>query len=784
MPSSGDEGGDGGSLEELIQQSLRQNPSFSSKIKTKLPLRQRLVAKLPAISTAVAGGALSIPGNYIGTPIVVGGLTYLLADSSLKDWRRSKLSKKRTVGRETPPVQESISGVKPVFLIFSAALSVGMPLAFFTFDKDFSSSRYYQELIPYIPQLLSVLPYAMVNTLATYTALNKVERLFHPDSAKLMVARAKSAVYRLRGEKEKAAVSLEKIVSVPHSKEKEAAALLQLGDLYTKAGMTTEAVNAYKRMLVAARRKDESVGASDWLIGNAHKTKISSSRNDGLSYKVQAAMHDFMSGDYSEAHSVLTAAVAAEPENRQLHRIRALFFEATGNEKEADLEMRIYVELLRKDKSLAFKALGESRNEVLVPVDETQEMPDVYIKRSKNKASLDEEVRIITAFSELLPGKLPRVISQGVDGEYHYIVLESLGNSTMHRKALKGMLDYSDVKSVIDLLVDVAFAGARLEVEGKITVAEPITAEKYTYSDGSNQPNFSTWFTHRMTDIFASKVQKSNGVVLDDKFMTAFLPGAAVINETLFGNRAWNYVYTDFTPRNIIFSGLVGSLNGKIDWELVRKAPILIELVNVLEFYGLNLGPVAHAELKNYFLHQMEKQFPGRIDKKSFGILYEVAAVARHLELIGYMSRDAETNPEYNRAQVHNLLMAKIHLASVIRCAPPESKQPLEGMLTALDQTPILKDEELQRRLEQELRQQVMPPNTYLIHELSRKSYWKDFFRFSPRELFTPLRIKTEDFAPAIAGAVVVATLAGIAAYNAASYIIMSGIMPSLPHMP
>ncbi len=801
---------DGSSLESLVEESLKRVPSFPANAKAGKTLRQRLLGKLPAISAAVFGAAFSIPGNPVGTPAVMGALTYALADTASRMRKRDRASEKRTVDREgAGAAYYGFFSLKPLFSAISAATALSVSVSLATKDMGLGSdvASYYSGLLRHFPDIMPLLSYSLANGLGAYVLLSGAERVFHPDSVKVIAGRVRHRFYKATRQPQKAAASLEQIVSVPHSREAEVSALLQLGDDYLEAGQNEEAANADKRMLDAAKRKDGSLGVSDWPVGKVtkqnQKTGGRSSISDGETpyVKLQRAMHRFAAGNYPEAHAMLTELVAADPENRQRRRVRALFFEATGNDALADLEMRIYEAQLRNDNGLAYRLVGESRNDVLVPKSETKAMPDVYVKRSKNRLSLEEEVRNIAAFSGRQHGRLPRVMGQRLDGEYHGLSLESLGEATMHQKALAGTLTYSDIKSVIDMLVDTIADGEALAKEGKIRVSEPISAEKYTYTvaeglaDGQSaeqQNSFegeSIYFVNRLVDIFALRVQKSNKIEFSPGFMEALVKGAMTINATLCSDKFLNFAYTDFNPRNIIFSSLHGDLVGKVDWEQIRKAPVVLELVNILEFYGSNLGPVVHRELMGHFIRRMEKEFTMKINEKKFALLYEVAAVARHLELTGYMSRDSETNPEYNRAQVYNYLRARMHLASLIRSASKESgdvKGSLEGMLSALESTPILKDAALQRRLEQEIVSRLHLSTAYSLRELGQKRFWLEMLSdIKPEalgQLFRPITFKADDIAlPAVMLVGLPATLGSLAAYAIASYAAIGAVMPALP---
>lgn len=817
------------SLEELIEQSLKQAVSFDAvpvvaqqQGKEKQNLQQRLMEKMPAVA-AVANAVLSIPGNPIYTPVAVGAITYFLAGKAAGIAANDKRIKHQDLGAETPArIYNRLFWFKPVFsaISFATALAGSISYDLYKRQADLSSdfSDFYSGLFQQLPNLTSEVAFSLVNGLGAYVLLSGLERTLHSESLATAAHIVAAKFDKITGKPNKAISHLERLANVPHSKEKEVAILLQLGDACIKTGQNTEAMNAYQRMLRAAARKDESAGVSDWLVRRVGKNneylRGSSDDKEEIYTQVQQAMHEFANGNLATANSLLARAVAAEPRNRQLRRVRALFFETAGNVAAAGLEMRIYSQLLKQDPSLTFTAVGESRNEVLVDPD-----GELYIKRSRNKASLDEEVENITAFlrEPELRGMLPRVIRQGFDGEYHYIELESMGNATMLQKAVNGTLSHSDVKAVLDSLVKVIVAGEKLRKEGKIKVGEPAIAATYSYSItripsiaeqfrkevvNPEQPNtaqgsgFPLYLAHRISDLFILRVQASNGVDFSEKFANSVLEGAAVLGFVLLQDPSIWAVYTDWTQRNPIFEGLCGNLRGKVDWEQIRILPVFFELVNVLEFYGPNIGPVAHDELTEYFIGRLEEQTRQHGNRKILKMRHEAAATLRHLELVGYRSRDTATNPENLRAQIYHHLMARMHLVEAMRHTSSlfpkpfagEARQALEEMLADLENESILKDVGQQLLLEKEIRPLLIPNMAYLRHEIAQKSYWQEFFLgLSPKrainEILHPKPSPYKD-----SGLVVPATfligfpsaLAAITAYLPLSYVAMQKIMPAL----
>lgn len=833
---------DGGqSLEELVEQSLRQTVSFDAELNVLQPhggkkpnLQQRLMGKIPA-AAAVANAALSIPGNPAYTPAAVGVLTYALAAKSAEIAANDRRIKRQDLGAKAPTrIYNRMFLFKPFFSGISFATAFAGSVSYDLYKRQVGLSGdfadFYFGLFPQLPGLTSEAAFSVVNGLGAYVLLSGLERVLHSESLATAGHIVAAKLGKMQDKREKVISHLEQLANVPHSREKEAAIMLRLGDYCLEARKNAEAMNAYKRMLRAAARTDNSAGVSDWLIRSVGKNKeyVAGGRGEegkeGVYANVQRAMYEFAYGNLATANSLLTRAVAAEPRNRQLHRIRALFFEATGNETAAGLEMRIYSTLLRQDPGLAFTAVGESRNEVLVDPD-----GELYIKRSRNKASLDEEVENITVFSQEpeLKGMLPRVIRQGFDGEYHYIELESMGSATMLQKAVNGTLSNSDVKAVLDSLVKVIVAGERLRKEGRIKVSEPAAAATYSYSTASipsiagqfrkegvspEQPNivqgFSVYLIHRITDLFISRVQASNGVDFSEKFANSMQEGAAVLSFVLLQDPSIWTVYTDWTQRNPVFEGLSGNFRGKVDWEQARILPVSFELVNILEFFRPNIGPVAHGELTEYFIGRLEKRTQQHVNRKILKMRHEAAAVLRHLELVGYRSRDTATNPENLRAQVYHHLMARMHLVEAMRHAPkffpkalvPEVRQTLEGMLADLESEPILKDKGQQMEIEKEIRQQLTPSMAYLRHELAQKSYWREFFKdISPNSLKKmtsreglasvwhnflhpkPSPFSDTDLAfPATFFIGLPSTIATVAAYVLLSYVAMQKIMPNL----
>ena len=813
---AGEEPSRDGDLESLIEDSLRQTPSFNSaasESKRKAGLKSLLVVNLPAACASIGTALLSIPANPAYTPPAVAALTYVLSNSAFGLARKNRRIKETAAAGKAESSYNQQFTYKPLFSMLSGAavfvFSSVHDLSKANISLGSDTGSFYWELAHHLPSLTPELAFGFANGLGAYVILNGMERLLHSESLATLKQKSLRAFYRIAGNRNKSIKCTEQMTKLHHSKGKETAILLQLGDAYAGAGMNAEATNTYKRMLKAAARKDDLTGVSDWLIGSRDRYYSQFSRDrkgnkpgEGAYGKIQEAMHAFTSGNMEHANSLLKDAVSAEPNDRQLRRIRALFYEATGNDQQANLEMRIYEGLMRRDPSMTFRALGESRNEVLVPNDETAAMPDLYIKRSRSRESLEEEVSNINAFSQELPGLLPRVVSQGFDGEHYYITLESLGAATMRQKAAAGALTEDDVKATLDLLIKVVVAGEKLENEGKIKVGRPIEAEKYVYSavklfpedsvDDAQQnftdsePKQSLYFVHRVVDLFLLTALKLNGIDLSqeplgyvEKIRDEIGEGIFALGHAYFQDQTLLKTYTDFTHGNIIFQSAAGNLSGKIDWEKVRKLPIMFELVNILEFYGNNFGQATQAGLMGYFITKFEKELHVRIDREVFGLMYHAACVQRHLELIGYRSRDTAVNPGNAQALVYDHLMARMHLHA-IKDEIPEIKEPLEQLLGVLEELQLFKDKKQQQEIEAEVRSTIMPGTRYLLHEMRQKSFWTSML-FPAKPAVKPSKSEDSSF-KYMAGFMggIPATIAILVGYSAFYYYAMQQIMPSI----
>lgn len=819
-------------LESLIKKSLTENPTFENATeasfgKTRQTPKKTLVERLLPLSAAFANAALSFPGNPAYTPAAVGAITYILANRALKLAVRDKNIKPQTLGVDTSDkIYNRILSFKHIYTLASGGAAFAISLAISLTDRQIELgtdlSDFYSGLLPLLPGLTPQISFAVINTLGAYVLFGGIERTLHSESIATLWHTIAYRVSKTRNQHKKAAQSLERIAGLPRSKEKEVAALLELGDAYLTAGEQTDAMNAYKRMLRAAARTDDLTGISDWLIRRRKRSSPLSNTTEGdtVYLRVQKAMRELVYGSSDAASSLLAGAVALEPKNRQLRRIRALFFEATGHQEPTDLEMRIYNELLKADPSLTYKAVGESRNEVLAPQDDTAKAPDIYNKRHRDKKSLDEEVANIAGFSQELPGFLPRIIEQGLKDGQHHITLESMGDVTMLQKAVSNNLTYSDVKAVIDLLVKVVAAGEKLRRQGAINVGEPLKPPTYTYSiaaepavaeelkrEGTSPvwPNFENGFpllfVHRVTDLYLARLEVSNGVRLSQEYIRNVQDGAAVLSSMFMHDSSIFVTYTDFTHRNILFDSVSGNLRGKIDWEQVRMLPIFFELVNILEFYKPNLGTVTHQGSLDHLIDRFEKETRLQVNRKVFKTEYEAAATLRHLELVGYRSRDTATSPENARAQVYHHLMARMHLVEARKHMRSEAMEITLKMLDSLEKEPIFTDERRQRELELEMRQSILPSTAYLLREISKRQYWRDFFGPSPKEMARILSQKGASgvwhdfwhqkpspykstsyvlsFLPFFPGLPIM--MASALSYVPVSYLLLQPIIPSMP---
>ncbi|MBI2143643.1 hypothetical protein HYU17_00635 [Candidatus Woesearchaeota archaeon] len=804
MAASDGEGGKGEeSLEALIEKSLRIKPLFEKTHPAGAEAAPKtLIERLLPLSAAAANAVLSSPGNPAYAPAAVGALTYILAS---KTARLAKLNSKistATYGLGPSFASNVLFQFKGLAAIVSGMVSFAIPYSAKSFgDETGSSLDWFAELAKSLPSFAPEIAYGTLSGFGTYVLLTGLQHVAHPQSLL-------TAWHMLRK-------NPEKMAGIPHSKEKEIGLLLQMGDAFLDSKNFAGAAGAYKGLLQSAMRTDGKTGISDWLVGRAKNVQAYGTT---IPNPLQQAMHEFAAGNHESAHSLLAYAIRIEPNNRDLHRIRALFFQVLGEKSAADLEMRIFVELARRDAESIFELVGESRNRVLtIKGGRTR---DIYVKEGP-ASSFDDEARNISEFSREIPGRLPSVVGMcpaDAKGKAAMAV-ESMGNATMLQKAITGNLTAQDVESTIDLLLEVLTAGEKLRKQGKIKVAEPISLPTYIYSsqtalkslgrnavqenvheeNGTKQTPL--YFAHRVNDLFVLGVQEHNGIEFTQEFADKVMNGAAVLNyllleHPLIKQGTLNGVYTDFTHRNIIFDSLSGALKGKIDWEQIKVLPVMFELVNILEFYRVNFSASQIESFQKYFVNRFEHASGAKISMSQFSFLYHTAAAIRHLELISYRSRDAAFNPENASAQAYHHLMARMHLVEVIAKAPITQNHParaaLEEMLQQLDMTPIMKDARQQKELESEVRLHATragPSMRYLAHEASQKAYWKDFF--SPPQNFlrrphltnTPYRKASVAENLASNASVIIgvpAALATAGTFDTALYFALQTIMPSL----
>lgn len=717
-----------GNIESVIEESLKATPLFSDRnfLQDEKTLADRLVPVLVATSATF----LSIPGTQLYVPIAVGAATFVLAKQAWA-FRQHNLRVRQQGGitaghAEAPEMFNRLFSAKPYISLIGAALGFSAGTIASGKVKAYGWEAY-ADAAKNIQSLTPEIAYSLATGLGTYVIFGGLERALHPETVKTARSLLSHNAQRKLHNYSQAAASLEAIAQIPHSKEKEAALMLLLGDARLSARRPTEALLAYKAMLTAASREDGLAGISDWVIQAKPEgfSELLGEPNDleQMCTEIGKAMHMVAERNYSAADAALARSIRKNPGNRHLHRMRALLMEATGNHEIATAAMKAYQGILLRDPTVSFRILGESRNEVLVPIDEAEPMPDLYIKRSDSKNSIDEEVKNLEAFSRELPGKIPKVLRTGFDGTKHYVVLESLGHTTLHQRAIAGKLSFSDAKATIDLLLAVIAAGEKLGRLGKINIRESANEPRYTYTMSGNaaakpflgnddampniQDGINFYFGHRILDLFALRVMASNGVHFDDEYFYQLGRGAVALSLTL--DPTIFSTYSDFTRKNIICGEYAGNVKGKADFENIRRLPAFFELVNILEFYSPTFADVPHEFFFNYFRRRFDALKGVAVNPDIRRTQYEACAVLRNLELVGYRSRDTATNPDNLRAQVYHHLMARNHLESVARKAPERLRLPMREMLKTLNTRPIMPDASLQRELEHEIKRLMMP---------------------------------------------------------------------------
>ncbi|MBN2454872.1 PD40 domain-containing protein [Candidatus Woesearchaeota archaeon] len=497
----------------------------------------------------------------------------------------------------------------------------------------------------------------------SYSGLSLLGRVLHHHALKTLINLSKYDIFNAFGKNERTKKALGELTQLPHSKEKDAALQIMLGEA------KQEEMQASKRYISAMRaissEKNYS-GIGDWMLP---KPENAFTKGSG---SIRKGARAFFSGRLSEADEHFRNAIKENPYSRLPHLAYSRFLRAAGSKEwhliRANQELMAYGLLVSQDPSIKFEPVGESRNEVLIPSSSGFDVAgDLIFKRSSDGAELTREELTMLHLRRELGDLIANPVYSFKNNGLHHLVLETADGQTLFEKVKKNQHRPDDFYKAARQLARIQAAGKRLWNRGVIELDEVVKSDYYA---------------DRLKEIFIEQTEEKSGIRFSSEFNGTVAGLGEIINSALGG--AELTLYKDANLKNWIDSGALTA----IDFERPRLLPAQLDLVNLLEFQYDYLSPVQKKKAIEIYLKETSKQEHRKITKKekeNFFRRYEFAAVQRHLELIGYRSRDAAANienAEENRAaQKFHFDKAISHLEEILRKGYAEDRQKLSAII-------------------------------------------------------------------------------------------------------
>jgi hypothetical protein len=324
------------------------------------------------------------------------------------------------------------------------------------------------------------------------------------------------------------------------------------------------------------------------------------------------------------------------PYQLDLQLAYANILEITGRKNKAEklweLALGSNILLFEKD----FRKFGESRNEVLVHDKEQQDSNTLYIrrynllrnffvKRSLPGTSLKQESEMTRYFSAKLGTSVAEAVAIVNIDNRDYLVTKTAGDKTLSqfisdstpRKKMKNL------KEAARLLAQIHKTAKEGEESGEIALTD-ITKDN---------PNY---YAQRIDEILFLYDDADMTITIEEKDRTVIRENYHVITHKLLQLPA-SY-YKDHSPNNIVINDFEEMV--ALDFESRKKLPPQLDLVTLLEFGHDYIDEKEKKGIIKSYLKERNKKSCTKTDLDEFMLGYDYIAVQRHLELVGYKSRD------------------------------------------------------------------------------------------------------------------------------------------------
>jgi hypothetical protein len=359
-----------------------------------------------------------------------------------------------------------------------------------------------------------------------------------------------------------------------------------------------------------------------------------------------------------------------------------------------------------------FRRVGESRNEVFMlentaikgMMDSDEELREelertgradaasgrysllgkMIIKRSHEGGSLMQEYTNTRYFHEKLGTRVAEPLALVQHEDRDYLITKTAGNTNLAR-AMRGKNQNERarlLKRAAKLLAHIHCRAEQGEDEGKMLLRDI----------ANEDPDY---YQKRIENILFHYDDADVTITIDDDDRRAIMESYSAIASGLRGLPTG--YYSDHSPNNTVVNDY-GELV-EIDFEGDKSLPCHLDLVTLLEFGSAYACEGQERSIVNEYLKEKRRLTGKKTDLNEFMQAYPYAAVQRHLELIGYRSRDvlgmiesgsAAGAAELSEDRRYHLNKAVQHAKEIIHSCGDESQRRLMStLITALSHVRI-----------------------------------------------------------------------------------------------
>jgi hypothetical protein len=344
---------------------------------------------------------------------------------------------------------------------------------------------------------------------------------------------------------------------------------------------------------------------------------------------------------------------------------RILFSEALIHQNLPERSFQVKEEALKSllkksDGSTNWDPLVDSRHEALEFSSEGIIQSTYVIKRSKDHLAIATDYENNQKLRTRFPENVPQVIGFSLaSDDYSYLFLERAERGSLldYIREEKRVDAYHAIKECVKLMANLhEFGSSNLKLHQTEKIDD--------------------YYTGRIEDLFFRQVEKYDERTIPDEVHKTILENFWVIDERL--RAAKQGFYIDGNVRNWVLKH--DQTMQAIDFEALDERAVQIDLVSLLEFGFAYLTRDEIQEMQEIYIAETSQD----IDPTQFKLDYDFARIQRHLELIGYRSRDAHSqqdNPDQNTLEIeykyHHFVTAKSSLDNILdnkSCSTEENK--------------------------------------------------------------------------------------------------------------